>query len=182
MDYGKINSEERKLVKDCLKGSPLAQKNLFKKFYGLVMTICLRSANDKDEAKDILQESFIKVFKNLSNFKFEGSLRTWIQRIVINTAIDKYRKDKQESGKIRIDNNTIIPEAESIVSNLNKDDLMKCISMLPTGYRTVFNLFVIEGYTHKDIADKLGISEGTSKSQLFKAKQILQQYIKERFS
>lgn len=182
MDYEKINREERKLIKDCLEGNLLAQQRLFKKYYGFVMAICLRYANDRDDAKEILQESFIKVFRSLNSFKFEGGLKSWMKRIAVNTAIDRFRKTKQEIDKVRIDDKMVFVDTESILSKMSKDDLIQCINQLPCGYRTVFNLFVIEGYSHKDIADKLGINEGTSKSQLFKAKQILQEIIKQRFS
>jgi len=181
MDYEKINREERKLIQDCLDGKPLAQQRLFKKFYGFVMAICLRYSCDKDEAKEILQESFIKVFKSLHSFKYEGGLSNWMKRIVVNTAIDKFRSRHAESDKVRMDEKMVIFDENDVVSKMNRDDLLACIKELPVGYRTVFNLYVIEGYTHKDIAERLGISEGTSKSQLFKAKQMLQQMIRKRF-
>ncbi len=181
MNEKRPNSEDRILIEACLKGDSLAQKKLFNKYYALMYAICLRYTNDQDNAKEILQEGFIKVFNSISKFKFEGQLSSWIKRIMVNTAIDKYRKTISNPINLEIENNEPTVSKAEVYANLEKEELLKCIQKLPVGYRTVFNLYVIEGYSHKDIAKELGINEGTSKSQLFKAKQILQEMIKKLF-
>jgi len=143
-----------------------------------MMGICLRYAHDREEAKEILQEGFIKVFRYIEQFKFEGNLLSWIKKIVVNTAIDNYRKLNSQPEQISIEPNISIEIEDNIISKLSNDDIIACINKLPAGYRTIFNLFVIEGFSHKEISEKLGISEGTSKSQLFKAKLFLQEMIR----
>jgi len=177
MNDENINKDEYLLVQKCIKGNQLAQNELFNKYYRLMLGICLRYANDREEAKEILQEGFIKVFRSIESFKFEGNLISWIKRIIINTAIDKYRKLTTQPVSVTLEPTSSIDYDENIIDKLNADDLLACINQLPLGYRTVFNLFVIEGYSHKEIGEKLNISEGTSKSQLFKAKQLLQEMI-----
>jgi RNA polymerase sigma factor (sigma-70 family) len=178
MDELFIDKEDQKLIEECLKGHSLAQEKLFKKFYGTMLGICLRYTNNRNEAKEVLQEGFIKVFNYLHTFKFDGSLAGWMKKIMVNTAIDKYRKRIAEP--ISFD----IPDSAStdddIVSTLNKNDLLDCINLLPPGYKAVFNLFVIEGFSHKEIGQQLGINEETSKSQLVKAKLYLKYLISKR--
>jgi RNA polymerase sigma factor (sigma-70 family) len=182
MNEEKLIREEKRLIEACLQGNSLAQKKLFKKYYNLMFAICLRYTKDHDSAKEILQEGFIKIFNSISKFKFEGSFVGWMKRIMINSAIDRYRKLNTEPPQLEIDTNVQIDEDADIYSKLEKDDLLRCVQQLPDGYRTVFNLYAIEGYSHKEIGEKLGISEGTSKSQLFKAKQMLQKMIKNLFN
>jgi RNA polymerase sigma factor (sigma-70 family) len=173
-----VDKEDQKLIEECLKGRSLAQEQLFKKFYGIMLGICLRYTNNRNEAKEVLQEGFIKVFNHLHTFKYDGSLSGWMKKIMVNTAIDKYRKRISEPISFDIPD-TAGAEAD-IISTLNKNDLLECVNQLPAGYKAVFNMFVIEGYTHKEIAEKLGINEGTSKSQLVKAKLYLQHMISKR--
>ncbi|HPD65956.1 MAG TPA: RNA polymerase sigma factor [Bacteroidia bacterium] len=182
MDNEKVNKEEFQLVQQCIKGNHLAQQKLFKKYYSLMLGVCLRYANNREDAKEILQEGFIKIFRHLETFKFEGTLISWMKKIMVNTAIDKYRKKITEPEQISLENTNESDPAEDMLSRLTTEDLLNCINQLPLGYRTIFNLYVIEGYSHKEIGEKLGISEGTSKSQLFKAKQSLQEMIKKMFS
>jgi RNA polymerase sigma factor (sigma-70 family) len=170
------NNDDRKLIEKCLKGNSLAQKELFKRFYSLMMGICLRYAGNRYEAKEILQDGYIKIFSSLTDFRFDGSLEGWVRRIMVNTAIDHYRKRIIEPTTIEINEN--VPFNEDVLEKLNKEDLLMAIQQLPTGYRAVFNMFVIEGYSHKEIAEKLGVTEGTSKSQLAKAKEQLKQIVK----
>ena len=165
-----VDKEDQKLIEECLKGHSIAQEKLFKKYYGIMLGICLRYSNNRYEAKEVLQEGYIKVFNHLHTFKFEGSLIGWMKKIMVNSAIDKYRKRIAEP--VTFDIPDTVSVQEDIISTLNKNDLLECISLLPAGYKAVFNLFVIEGYTHKEIAEKLGINEGTSKSQLVKPKLI----------
>jgi len=132
------------------------------------------------EADDILQEGFIKVYTNLKSFRNEGSLEGWIRRTIVNTAINLFKKNSKHQKDIEIEKADMVPQSDSgAISNLHVKELLKLISELPTGYRMVFNLNVIEGYTHKEISELLGISENTSKSQLSRARFTLQKKINE---
>lgn len=138
-----------------------------------MFSICLRYAENKEDAQDILQDGFVKVFKKVNTFKHKGSFEGWIRRIMVHTAIEHYRK---RSKYFMVDINEAHEQsfdADALV-NLSTAEIIKLVQELPAGYRTVFNLFVIEGYAHQEIADMLNISEGTSKSQLSRAKKMLQ--------
>lgn len=137
--------------------------------------ICLGYSNDYSTAKDILQEGFIKVFGNFKDYRKEGSLEGWIRRIIVNTAIDHYRKSVRTFKTIELEDQAVEPMDSNVVEKLNTEDLLKLINQMPEGYRIVFNLYVVEGYSHREIAEQLQISEGTSKSQLARAKKFLQQ-------
>ncbi len=168
---------EADIIKGCLKNDRASQKALYETFYSKMLGVCLRYSKGSDEAKDILHEGFLKVFLNLKKFQGAGSFEGWIRRIIVNTAIDHLRKNKQnylivstvyanEKGSHLADE---INEDE-LVLQINQEEILKAVQELTPAYRTVFNLFVIEEYTHKEIADLLDISEGTSKSNLSKAK------------
>ena len=140
-----------------------------------MMAICLRYAKNEDEAKDILQDGFIKVFEKIDKYGFEGSFEGWLRRIIVNTAIDTYRKNKREyslnEAMVKDENTTVdFDESTSKYESLSVKDVVNSMQKLSPAYRTVFNLYVMEGMTHKEIADELNISEGTSKSNLAKAK------------
>lgn len=168
------------IVAQCIENNPKAQKQLFDILSPKMYAICLRYARNIDEAKDILQEGFIKMFKHLAQFQGKGSFEGWVKRIFINTSIEFYRKAQKENVKNSLESAENQPFDAQILSNLKVDDLMEIIQKLPPGYRTVFNLFVIEGYGHEEIAKMLKVSENTSKSQLFKARQHLQEIILKR--
>ena len=142
-----------------------------------MMTVCRRYGRHKLEAEDILQDSFIKVYKALHQFKFEGSLEGWIRRIVVTTAIKSVRKKSftNELYDVELDYEEV--SSPLALSNLNEEELLRYISELPDGYRYIFNMYAIEGYSHKEIADNLGIKESTSRSQLTKARKMLQKRI-----
>ncbi len=172
---------EDKLIELCKKGKQQAQEELYDRFSAAMLAICMRYTGNKAEAEDLLQEGFIKVFKNIYEFKArnEGSLAAWIKRIMINTSISYLRKKKQQLFIENIESLNIYEnegDTNEIVENNQPDSeqLMKMISELPDGYRLVFNLYVLEDYGHKEIAQILGINEGTSKSQLSKARLFLQ--------
>jgi RNA polymerase sigma-70 factor (ECF subfamily) len=162
------------IVKRCIKSDRKAQRKLYETFYSKMMSVCYRYTNNAEDARDIMQDGFIKVFSNINKYKFNGSLEGWIRRIMVNTAIDHFRKHKDvffvddEEGYIL--ENSKVESAESIYSKFGEDVIMDAIQLLSPAYKTVFNLNVIEGFQHKEIAKKLGISEGTSKSNLAKAK------------
>ncbi len=143
--------------------------------------VCLRYSRNTLEADDILQEAFIKVFKFLKDYRYQGSLDGWVHRIVINTAINYYKSKIHEWGEISIDRAGSENELQSQdVDKLTRDELLDIIHGLPEGYRMVFNLYVIEGYNHQEIGKLMGISENTSKSQLSRARGFLQEKIRQR--
>lgn len=145
-----------------------------------MMAVCLRYAQDQMEAEDMLQDGFIRIFSNMHQFKFEGSFEGWIRRVVVNAALKRLQKRKMHFQEIT-DRNEDAPRMDPYVyTHLGEAELMQLIQQLPDGYRTVFNLNVIEGYSHEEIAEMLGIQAGTSRSQLVKARKMLQQQILER--
>ncbi|HXB41542.1 MAG TPA: RNA polymerase sigma factor [Bacteroidia bacterium] len=168
----------QKLIKKCIEGDRRAENELYTLFSAKMYAICYRYSKNKEEAKDILHEGFLKVFENLKNFKNEGALEGWIRRIMVNTAIYKYRQRSKLYPIISIDNIRVLHHSdEDIISRINAKELICMIQKLPPAYQMVFNLYVFEGYKHKEIAEELGISEGTSKSNFFEARAILQQAI-----
>lgn len=174
-------SKEKKIIKGCRQGKPKYQKMLYELYYGKMMSLCLRYAKTREEAADILHEGYIKVFKNIGNFKEEGSLEGWIRRIMINTAINHYHKHKKHLNNSSIEDEykELSENADGILQRLSYEDLLQLVRKLPPAYQTVFNLHVIEGYNHREIAEMLGISEGTSKSNLAKARNKLQGQVNE---
>ena len=155
------------------------QEELYRRFSPRMYGVCMRYAGNAEEAEDILQEGFIKVFKKLGSFRSEGSFEGWIRRIFVNTAIEHFRRKTYQQPITDQHENTVEGKYLSVLDNLGEKDILKLIQDLSPGYRTVFNLYVVEGYTHKEIGDMLGISEGTSKSQLSRAKVILQEMVKQ---
>jgi RNA polymerase sigma-70 factor (ECF subfamily) len=172
---------DRELINQCLKGNPKAQESLYRQYSPRMYGVCLRYSRSTLEADDILQEAFIKIFKHLENFNFQGSFEGWIRRIVINTAINYYKSKIHEWDEISIDRAESNIELKSKdIDTLSHDELLGIIQELPEGYRMVFNLYVIEGYNHQEIGKMLNISESTSKSQLSRARSVLQEKIKQR--
>lgn len=166
------------LVKECVSGNAKAQRMLFDRFSAKMLGVAIRYIKDKERAEDVLQDAFIKVFKNLKKFKHDGSLEGWIRRIVVNTALDQLRKNKKRQGDLELDDSFVeITTNNFTEERLQAESLIKIVQQLPDGYRTVFNLFAIEGYSHKEIAKKLNISENTSKSQYSRAKTVLREIL-----
>lgn len=155
------------------------QEELYSRFSPRMFAVCLRYAGNTEEAEDILQEGFIKIFKKLNTFRSEGSFEGWIRRIFVNTAIEHFRRKRYMMPVTEKEENTIEGKYLSVLDDLAARDILALVGELSPGYRTVFNLYVVEGYTHKEIADMMGISEGTSKSQLSRAKVILQDMVKQ---
>lgn len=172
---------EEQLVKACISGNASAQKEFYDLFAKKMMGVCLRYTNNYEEAQDVLQDGFIKVFNKLSKFVNKGSLEGWVRRIMVNTALDHYRKNKKFNKDVEIDAVSFkLEKQEYIVESINAQDLLKIIQTIPEGYRVVFNLFAIEGYSHKEIAEQLGVTESTSKSQFSRAKKMLRNILIER--
>jgi RNA polymerase sigma factor (sigma-70 family) len=168
--------EDDALITECIDGKQRAQRLLFDKFAPKMLGVCMRYAANKEQAEDVLQDSFIKVFAKLKDFKREGSLEGWIRRIVVNTSLDAIRKEVKHTTNVSVDDVGFkLVSNANIVEKLNALDLLDMVQKLPTGYKAVFNLYAIEGYSHADIADVLGISENTSKSQYSRAKQMLRE-------
>jgi RNA polymerase sigma-70 factor (ECF subfamily) len=165
------------LLEGCIRGDRKAQRELYNRFAPKMYGVCLRYAANAEEAEDILQEGFIKVFKKIGSFRGEGSFEGWVRRIFVNTAIEQYRKKTYLQPITEHEENTVEGKYLSVLDSMAEKDIINLVQQLSPGYRTVFNMYVVEGYTHKQIAEQLGISEGTSKSQLSRAKQILQELV-----
>jgi RNA polymerase sigma-70 factor (ECF subfamily) len=167
---------DKELIERCLEQDPKAQEFLYRRFSRKMYGVCLRFARNTLEADDILQEGFIKVFSFLKDFRSEGSLEGWIRRTIVNTAINYYNSKQNEWNETGIDKaGTYQNVSDDILDQISVSDLLHLIQQLPEGYRMVFNLHVIEGYNHQEIAEMLKISENTSKSQLSRARAALQQ-------
>jgi RNA polymerase sigma-70 factor (ECF subfamily) len=169
---------ESDLIEGCIKGDRKMQYELYERFAPKMYGVCLRYAANTEEAEDILQEGFIKIFKKISSYRGDGSFEGWIRRIFVNTAIEQFRKKTYLQPITEQEESTIEGKYISVLDNMAEKDIIKLIQQLSPGYRTVFNMYVIEGFTHKQIAEALNISEGTSKSQLSRAKLILQDLLK----
>jgi RNA polymerase sigma factor (sigma-70 family) len=154
------------------------QEALYQRFAPKMYGVCLRYAGNAEEAEDIVQEGFIKVFKKMDSFRSEGSFEGWIRRIFVNTAIEHFRRKNYLQPVTEKEESTVEGKYLSVLDSLAEKDIIALIQQLSPGYRAVFNMYVIEGYTHREIADILGISEGTSKSQLSRAKSVLQEKVK----
>jgi RNA polymerase sigma-70 factor (ECF subfamily) len=165
-------------IEKCIARDYKALQTLYEYFSGRLYGICLRYTKDTDDAQDVLHDSFIKVFENLKNFRGSGSFDGWMRRIVVNEAINFYRRKKKvqfsdyDTVEFSIQDHT-----PDIISELSNKELLELVQRLPDGYQLVFNLYAIEGYKHREIADMLGITENTSKTQYLKAKRRLQEYI-----
>lgn len=168
------------LIRGCIEGDRRMQEELYRRFSPKMYALCLRYASNAEDAQDALQEGFVKVFRNLANYRGTGSFEGWIRRIMVNTAIEQYRKSTNLFPVTEAMENTIKDTGWDVFDRMGTKDLHSCIRELPQGYRTVFNLYVVEEYTHREIAEMLGISEGTSKSQLARAKTALREIVKRK--
>ncbi len=171
--------KEEDLVKGCTQQLPVYERALYQQYYRKMYGVCLRYADNKEDACDILQDGFIQVFKYIHTFR-GGSLEGWIRRIMVNMSIAHYRKkskyfmtDIEDAHSIKLD--------EQVLSGMSAEEILGVIKELPVGYRTIFNLYEIEGYTHPEISGMLNISVGTSKSQLSRAKEMLRNKLKTKF-
>lgn len=173
-----LEFEERDLVQACVARERWAQQKLYEEFYGKMMGVCLRYANNQDDALDILHEGFIKIFKHISSYQPGTALQAWIRRIMVNTAIDYYRKNiRRRTEDLESAYDLSNDEADAI-SQCSEKDILIAITQLTPAYRAVFNLYVIEGYSHREISEQLGITESTSRSNLVKARLKLQFILK----
>ena len=170
---------DQELLEGCKAKDPIAQRHLFQKYSRKLMGICRRYTQNKEDAEDVFQEAFVRVFKSLATVQKIDSLEVWIKKIVIHTAINYFHRHKKHYGHYNQDF-LIQPTNgdELILSKLSNEELLQVVQSLPDGYRMVFNLFVVEGYAHKEIAKLLKVSESTSKTQLLKAKKMLKKRFK----
>lgn len=171
--------DHKKLVIDCIKCKPGAQKQLYELFAPVMLGVCFRYTKSIADAEDVLQDGFVKVFKYLSNYKFDGELGAWIRKIMVNTALNFLKTNKKYQYDLSFSEMTLHPvSTDDPVIQLHTKELSELIRQLPTGFQTIFNLHAVEGYTHVEIASMLGISDGTSRSQYARARALLIEWIK----
>ena len=171
-------TDNKTLVKDCLKGMPAAQKELYDMYAPKMLGVCYRYTKSLADAEDILQDGFVRVFKFLHQYNGQGELGGWIRRIMVNTSLNFLKQHKNYQQDIVFENKELHPVSyENPEVFLYVKDLADMIRQLPTGYQTIFNLYAIEGYSHTEIGQMLGINEGTSRSQYMRARQLLISWI-----
>ena len=179
--------ELARIVEGCKAQNRSSQQKIYELLYSKMLPVCYRYARSTDEAKDMLQDGFIKVFEKIEQYNVDGSFEGWVRRIIVNTAIDTYRKNKKEvfiddESRITDDSDWEDMESESEYAGLSINDIVEAMQSLSPGYQTVFNLYVMEGYTHQEIADELEINIGTSKSNLAKAKANMKTMLTEKLN
>jgi RNA polymerase sigma factor (sigma-70 family) len=170
--------DEHRLVKDCLKGKPEAQRQLYEHFAKNMLGVCYRYTKSLKDAEDVLQDGFVKVFLGIHQFKFEGGLGAWIHRIMVNTALNFLKKNRRYRDEMVFTEQPLHPVAsENPAVNLEAKELADLIRQLPHGYQTIFNLYAVEGFSHVEIGEMLGITDGTSRSQYARARALLINWI-----
>ena len=172
---------EDQLIKGCIREEAKAQEGLYRHFYGYGMSICLRYAGNKEEATDILNDGFLKVFTKIRKYDFQSPLKAWLRKILVNTAIDYYRMSKKAKQMVDIQ---VMDQASSevdVVSKLSAEEILGLLHLLPEHYRLAFNLHEIEGYSHEEIGVMLSIPAGTSRSNLARAKKRLRDMVTSKF-
>lgn len=174
----KYSDEE--LIRRCLKNKSDAQRMLYEAHASMVYTVCFRYAKNAEDANDLLQETFINVFSNLEKYKGSGSFEGWIRRIAVNCSIRQYQKNQKRIDTGDIDYSPDAQTYADAIDHLSAEEIMRVINQLPDGYRIVFNMYAIEGYSHKEIAEHLNISEGSSRSQLARARMNLMEKVGSR--
>ena len=169
-------SDEEQLIAGCKEGKPRAQKEIFERYSGVMLSVCVRYVTNRETARDILQDGFIKLYTKIDTFSGSGSFAGWVRRIFVTTSLEYLRQNDALKQRASIEEygNSIPDNDATVLDKISADDLMECIAKLPDGYRTVFNLYAIEGYSHPEIAEMLGINESTSRSQFMRARKILQ--------
>lgn len=171
--------DHKEIIEACIRGERKAQRDFYDLYSRRLFFVCMRYAQSDQEAEDILQESFIKIFNGLGKFRGDSRLEYWMKRIVVNTALNHRRNKMYMYPMVDVEEVEHKIEYDQVLSELHHDELLKMVRSLPSGSRVVFNLYAVEGYSHKEIAEMVGISEGTSKSQYFRAKELLKQKLLE---
>jgi len=180
MDFKIYRANEEELIKGCIRRDKTAQKYLYESFSSKMYALCCRYVKDSMEAEDVLVTAFTKILERIHQYKGEGSFEGWIRRVVVNEALTYLRRNRSMYIETELEAADRDPDYQHISDHLEAEDLMKMIQELPSGYRMVFNLYAIDGYSHKEIAEQLNISENTSKSQLSRARICLQKLLLER--
>jgi RNA polymerase sigma factor (sigma-70 family) len=170
-------TDEAVLIENCLKGDRRSQQELYNLFSPKMYAVCMRYSGNAEDARDLLQDGFVKVYSNLHRYRGDGSFEGWIRRIFINTSIEHFRKKIYLNPITESHENSVEDREITALDKIATKDVLNMVQKLSPGYRTVFNLYVVEGYNHKEIGELLGISEGTSKSQLARAKSTLQDFV-----
>lgn len=171
----------KSIISDCIAGSEKSQARLYYHFAPKMYGVCLRYAKDSNEAEDNLQEGFIKVFTSLKSFRHDGSFEGWIRRIMVNVSLEKFRKQSKLYPVENVTKYDTVNYSDDIIAKISADDLIELIQELPPRYRLVFNLYVIEGLSHQEIAQEMSISVGTSKSNLARAREIMKKKVIGKF-
>jgi RNA polymerase sigma factor (sigma-70 family) len=190
--YAKINcqlteyvfmEQEQLLVKECLKNNRASQKQLYNQFAEVMLGVCYRYTKSLADAEDVLQEGFIRVFKNLHQYRFDGELGAWVRRVMVTTALNYLKRNAKYQNDLafeKLDMHPVTDDNPEI--KLNTKELASLIQQLPTGYQTIFNLHAVEGYTHVEIGELLGITDGTSRSQYARARALMITWVKKYYS
>jgi len=171
------STTEQQLAQRCAKQDPKAQREVYQRYSPLMLSVCMRYIKDESEAEETMINGFMKVFEKVDQFGFSGSFEGWIRRIMVNEALMYLRRHRNMNLAVDVEAADLEPDYNSLSDHLEAEDLLNLIQELPVGYRTVFNLYAIEGYSHKEIAERLDITENTSKSQLSRARTLLQQQL-----
>ena len=179
MEFTIFRAKDTELIAGCRRKDATAQKELYERYAGKLYALCCRYIKEKMEAEDVLIIAFTKILERIDQFKGEGSFEGWMKRVVVNESLTYLRRNKNMYIELDIEAADREPDFEKLESHLQAEDLLRMIETLPSGYRIVFNLYAIDGYSHKEIADQLGISENTSKSQLSRARVALQKSLRE---
>ncbi len=179
MSENGYTKDEQQLVEACQRGERKAQKQLYETYARSMMPICIRYTNDYESAKDLLHDGFVKVFSHLSDYKGEGSFDGWMRRIFVNTALEQLRKLTERPNMVDVDDAKSLTDTNvSVVDSLTEEEIMQCISRLPDIYRVTFNMYAIDGYSHREIAEKLNVTESSSRVYLLRARLLLQEMLK----
>ena len=178
----KLENELLDIIQGCRKNNRSAQNQLYRKYYSYGMSICYRYVNNKEDAQSILNNGYLKIFKNIKRYDSQYDFKPWFKTIMVNTAINHVKKMKKFKAEIGMEELKIYPTTEEILSKINFEELLHTIQSLSVAYRTVFNMYVLDGYKHEEIAKELGISVSTSKSNLSRAKVKLRELIQRKLT
>lgn len=177
MEFTIYRAQEEQLIKGCIRRDHSAQKALYNRYSSKMYALCCRYVKDRMDAEDVLVTAFAKIFERIEQFKGEGSFEGWIRKVVVNEALTFLRRNRSMYLEAELEAANREPDFTTLSDHLEAEDLMRLIQELPSGYRIVFNLYAIDGYSHKEISEQLGISENTSKSQLSRARTYLQKLL-----
>lgn len=177
MEFTIYRAQEEELIKGCIRRNHSAQKSLYERYSPKMYALCCRYVKDRMDAEDVLVTAFTKIFNRIDQYKGEGSFEGWIRKVMVNEALSFLRKNRSMYLETDLEAADREPDYSTLSDHLEAEDLMRLIQELPSGYRIVFNLYAIDGYSHKEIAEQLGISENTSKSQLSRARTYLQKLL-----